>query len=285
MVECDICGDEFDTERGMKIHRTGVHSEDDNSVEKEGDNVSEEEDEGRVQVDLKTGHLMLVFLCVGFVIGGFGGYMASDVVNILENSGGIAQPEDSGSQPSLSPSEISLEGEPVLGEEDAPVTLLIYEDFECPYCEQLEMNAMPEIVDNYVETGKVKLVWKDRPLSRLHPWAADAAATMECVYREGGNDAFWPVKNQIFENQKSISTSNVQSKIKQWAANEGVSESAVQTCLDNGNPMEEVNNDSSNGRAAGVSGTPTVFVGDEELVGAQPYSRFKNVIDQQLGGQ
>jgi protein-disulfide isomerase len=307
MVECDICGDEFDTERGMKIHRTEMHSPDEDSDESSGSETSGDGSTGngnRVNLSPKLSHLMVAVLFVGFVAGGFSGYVASDVLNAATPTGqegaltvddGDNNPSpsgdqgtqdtdtgDTGSQDGLTPSEVTLEGEPVLGQEDAPVTMLVYEDFACPFCKQFEENAMPQIVENYVDSGQVKVVWKDRPLPNLHPWAEDAAATMECVYREGGNDPFWAVKDKIFANQDSISTSNVQSKIKQWAADEGVSQSAVQSCLDNGNPMEEVNTDSTNGQKLGASGTPTAYVNGEELVGAQPYSRFESIIEDAL---
>ena len=182
------------------------------------------------------------------------------------------------------PENIETEGEPVLGEEDAEVTIVVFEDFQCPFCKRFEENAFPQIKSNYVETGEVKVVWKDRPLPQLHPWAEGAAAAMECVYREGGNQAFWDTKNKIFSNQADISTSNVESQIKSWAAEEGVSESEVQSCLGDDNPMEEVNADSTEGENAGASGTPTVFVDDQKIVGAQPYSNFESAIETELGG-
>ncbi len=179
-------------------------------------------------------------------------------------------------------SQINMSGEPVLGESDAPVTMVIYEDFECPFCKRFEDNAFQNIKSNYVDTGQVKVIWKDRPLTQLHPWAEPAAAAMECVYRESGDDAFWTVKSKIFANQNSISTSNVESQIKTWAAEEGVSESAVQSCIDNDNPLEEVRRDSENGKNLGASGTPTAFVNGRKLVGAQPYSNFKSAIEDAL---
>jgi len=73
---------------------------------------------------------------------------------------------------------VSADGEPVMGQSDAPVTLYIYEDFECPFCQRFEQGALPQIVSNYVDTGQVKLVWKDFPLTQLHPWAEDGAVAM-----------------------------------------------------------------------------------------------------------
>jgi len=181
------------------------------------------------------------------------------------------------------PEEIKTEGEPVLGDEDAEVTIVTYEDFECPFCKRFEQNAFQEIKSNYVEQGEAKIIWKDRPLSQLHPWAEPAAAAMECVYREGGNEAFWNVKENVFVNQDSIETSNVESKIKTWAEEESVSESAINRCMENDNPMQEVNADSASAEEIGVSGTPTIYVENQKIVGAQPYSNFESAIEKQLG--
>lgn len=180
--------------------------------------------------------------------------------------------------------EINTTGEPVLGQEDAEVTLILYEDFECPFCKRFEQNTFPQIKENYIETGRVKAVWKDFPLTQLHPWSDDAAKTMECVYRKGGNDAFWSVKNKVFANQDSLSQENVESQIKSWASEGGVSESELEACLENGDPMEEVNADRQEGENFDVSGTPTVFVGHKKIVGAQPYSNFENEIEAALNG-
>jgi protein-disulfide isomerase len=176
------------------------------------------------------------------------------------------------------------ESDPVLGDEDAEVTMTVYEDFQCPFCKRLEDGAMDEIEENYVETGKVKIVWKDRPLPELHPWAKPAAETMECVFREE-EEAFWEVKDRIFNNQNQLSTSNVQDTIKDWAEDEGVSKESVETCLVEENPMGEVKADIEEAEMKGASGTPTSFIRNKKLVGAQPYSRFEEVIEAKLDGE
>jgi len=179
-------------------------------------------------------------------------------------------------------SDIGTDGEPVLGNKDAELTMVIYEDFQCPFCRRLEQNAFPQIESNYVDSGQVKVVWKDFPLNRIHPWAEQAAVAMECVYREGGDDVFWAVKDKVFENQDSLSTDNVESQVKQWASQEGVSESSVQGCIDRGDALEEVQGDTAEGEQNGVSGTPTAIVGDRKIVGAQPYSQFQTAIEKQV---
>ncbi|MDY6773701.1 MAG: DsbA family protein, partial [Candidatus Nanohaloarchaea archaeon] len=236
MPTCDECGEEFDSERGLHVHQSQTH---------EGSSSggsSAAGSDGYFSFELKATHALLLAFVVGVFAGGF---FMSTVNSFTGPTGTIVQnnkpsPADTGNDnPSPSPtgqqqqdtidmSKISLKGEPVLGQKDAPVTIVAYEDFECPFCKRFEQNAMPKIISNYVKTGKAKVVWKDFPLpARIHPWADEGAAAMECVFRKGGNEAFWAVKDKVFSNQESISKSNVYSKIKSFAAEEGVSKSAV----------------------------------------------------------
>ncbi|MFB6294962.1 MAG: DsbA family protein [Candidatus Nanohaloarchaea archaeon] len=255
------------------------------------------EDAGSVTLEFKTTHALLI----AFVVGVFAGGFLMSAVNSVTGLTGAAvqdtqnnptQPSDTGNNPSpsenqgadtVSMDQITIEGQPTMGSSDAPVTMVIYEDFQCPFCQRFEQNTMPKIVKNYVETGKVRVVWKDFPLPQLHPWATAAAETMECVYRQD-EDAFWAVKDKVFNNQNSLTTDNVQQRIKSWAAQEGVSESAVQSCLDSGNPSQAVQNDKSEASSIGVSGTPTAIVNGQKIVGAQPYSRFQSAIESALSG-
>jgi len=255
-------------------------------------------------VQLSVRSLVIGVFVMGVAIGFSGGIMTgsgtsligTDSADNMDVEDPTPQPSDTGSDNtgqddtndqndgnSINMDDIDLEGEPVLGQEDAPVTMVVYEDFECPFCKRFEEGAVKQIESNYVDSGQVKVVWKDRPLTQLHPWAEPAAAAAECVYREGGDEAFWNVKDKVFANQESIETSNVESKIKSWASEEGVSESAVQSCIDNDNPMEEVNADSTEGEELGASGTPTAFIDGRKIVGAQPFSNFEPVIEAALG--
>lgn len=274
-----------------------------NSNQQNSENNSETTGSSTVQLSVKS--LMAGVFIMGVAIGFSGGVITGSGGNLIgtespENIGVEDPPsqptdtgsdntgqEDSGNQgesETINMDDIDMEGEPVLGEEDAPVIMVVYEDFECPFCKRFEEGAVQQIESNYVDSGQVKIVWKDRPLTQLHPWAEPSAAAMECVYREGGDEAFWAVKDKVFANQDSIETSNVESKIKGWASEEGVSETAVQSCLDNGNPMEEVNADSTEGRNLGASGTPTAYVNGQKVVGAQPYSNFESIIESALSG-
>lgn len=291
--ECKECGDAFDTKRGRSVHQTQAHDDKDEKEEKSTEKMP--------KVMLRGMPALAAVFILGLLTGLAVGNIALTELQGQQtqlNNGEKAAPGDTQGQDgeqndpqdttgekdnNVDMSKISLEGEPMLGEKDAPVTMVLYEDFECPFCKRFENNAFNQIETEYVETGKVKVYWKDLPLpERIHPWADNGAEAMECVYREGGNDAFWKVKDRVFTNQDSISEDNVYEKIKGWASEEGVSSSDVQQCIDSGEAMNEVEQDKKGAASVGASGTPTSLVADKKLVGAQPFNRFKSVIDAEL---
>lgn len=309
--ECDACGRKFDSERGLSIHQTQAHSDEElqqteekDSSEETSNTESQKENNWSDRISISVGHGLLAVFLIGIVVG-----FTAGIVAPLNVSNGIDNPDSSGQNTDTadvnhdttpSVSKIDLEGEPVLGDENAPATLVMYEDFQCPYCRVFEQRSFGQIKTEFVDTGKLKIVWKDLPLEQLgHNWATPAAETMECVYRQD-NDAFWAVKSKLFDNQRSITEENVESQIISWAAQEGVSESAVNSCLQNSNVSEEVQEDmresnsfeteyKSQGRwIPFVSGTPSFVIfgeGDEQasqMVGAQPFSAFQNTIQSKL---
>lgn len=325
---CDQCGEEFDSKRGLHIHEGQVHgdevkdnketeNEEKEAVETDEKTDSASENEDNFPVDKRSFQIstelalfsvfvlgIAVGLSTGLLVAGSGGLDLGQVGNLPGNGEETGSNGDSGG-PTVDVSKINTTGEPVLGQSDAPVTMVVYEDFQCPFCKRFEEGAVQQIESNYVVEGDVKIIWKDFPLStpftsrNIHPWANPAAETMECVYRQD-NDAFWTVKDKVFSNQDSINTDNVQSQIIGWASEQGVSESEVQACLNNENLLEEVRSDVQEGKSFDaviqtpqgaspfVSSTPSVVVygeGDstgEPIVGAQPYGAFRDVIDSKL---
>lgn len=319
---CDECGEEFDSERGLHIHIGQVHGDEEKednteteaerSPEQGSDPKSFPVDERKLQIPVELA-LMSVFV-LGVAVGLSTGLLAAgsglslDPAESMTGNGDSpgASPSDgqdgsgSGASQTVDLSNLETEGEPVLGQEDAPVTMVVYEDFQCPFCQRFETGAMTQVNAEYVESGQVKVIWKDFPLPSLgHDWAEPSAETMECVYRQS-NDAFWNVNELIFQNQDTISTDNVEDQIISWASDEGVSGDAVRSCMENGNPMEEVNADKQEGRnfdtvvqtpqgaSQFVSGTPSSVVyaeGDETgepIVGAQPFTAVQSVIESKL---
>lgn len=249
------------------------------------------------EFSVQATHLIGLVFVLGLAIGFSSGMTASDWSNPDNEPNTVKTNDNEDSAPStVEIAKIQTGEQPKLGSDDAPVKMVIYEDFQCPFCQRFENGAMTQVIDNYVQSGKVQIIWKDFPLQRIHPWATGAAETMECVYRED-NQAFWEVKKKIFDNQDSVSRDNVEQRIIDWAADEGVSNSTIRSCLQNGAPEEAVKADmreatSFDAKVGGdsfVSGTPSVVIyrdGDkrgEPLVGAQPYSAVKQVIESELG--
>lgn len=165
--------------------------------------------------------------------------------------------------------------DPFLGDPAAPVTIVEFSDFECPFCKRFASDTEPKIIENYVKTGKVKFVYRDFPLSAIHASAQKAAEAAECADDHG---RFWPYHDRIFENQQNLSEAN----LKTWAVELGVDANTFNQCLDSGKYKDEVAKDLADGQALGVSGTPTFFINGVRLVGALPYSQFEQVIEAAL---
>jgi protein-disulfide isomerase len=179
--------------------------------------------------------------------------------------------------PTPRPTDIPREGT-TLGSPDAPLTIVEYSDFLCPYCTQAALQIVPQIEDEYVATGKVKLIWKQFPSAQLHGEAAiTAAEASECAAEQ---NAFWEYHDALFLNNTRVvfNTDN----LKRLAQELNLDTEAFNACLDEGKYSNKVADDYSEGRRRQVTGTPTFFVGQTELVGAKPYSDFKTAIDDEL---
>lgn len=169
------------------------------------------------------------------------------------------------------PSAIKLEGANILGKADAPITIVEYSDFQCPFCSRAYSDAVTGIKNNYVESGKVKIVYKHFPLS-FHPEAEPAALASECAAEQG---KFWEFHDKIFENQAEISTASY----KKWATELGLDAAKFNTCVDSKKYLSKVRADFVEGQQVGIQGTPGFFVEGELVSGAQPYTVFQQKID------
>lgn len=170
----------------------------------------------------------------------------------------------------------SLEGEPVIGNANAKITIVEFSDFECPYCAKYVLETYPQIKQAYIDTGKIKMVFKNFPLISIHSYAEIAAQASECANEQG---KFWEYKEKLFQNQDALSASN----LKMYAKDFGVNESQFNACLDSKKYANEVEQDLEDGISARVKGTPTFLIGeDEKLVGAQPFSAFQKIIEEKL---
>jgi len=181
-----------------------------------------------------------------------------------------------------------LDDDPVKGNPDATITIVEFSDFQCPFCQRFHQTTLPLILENYVDTGKVKFVYRDYPIQNLHPnGAISTALAAECADEQG---KFWQYHDKLFQTQKNwerLASADVVNELKTFAADLELDTNQFNDCLNSGKYIDEVNNDLQDGASYGITGTPGFFIGNEErgyikVSGAQPYSVFQNILDQML---
>ncbi|MEK7524445.1 MAG: DsbA family protein [Patescibacteria group bacterium] len=171
----------------------------------------------------------------------------------------------------------------VLGKTDAPITLVEFSDFQCPYCSRFFTTSLPAIEENYIKTGKVRLIYRDFPLDK-HPQAQLTAEAAECA---GDQGKYYEMHDMIFEEQDGWSGNPDAAKVmKDYARKIGLDAKKFATCLDSNAPAAEVRKDLIDGATAGVDGTPGFFVNGKLVSGAMPYEAvFKPIFDAELAGK
>lgn len=171
--------------------------------------------------------------------------------------------------------EVSVDDDPVRGDPNAPVTMIEFSDFECPFCARFFTETLPTIEERYVATGKVRFVYRDFPIPALHAHALKAAEAGGCANEQG---KFWELHDTIFENQGAMTVED----LKRYAAELGLNAPTFNTCLDSGKYADEVEADVKAGEVAGVRGTPGFFINGRLVSGAQPTGNFVQIIEEEL---
>ena len=171
----------------------------------------------------------------------------------------------------------------IRGDKNAPVTLIEYSDFECPFCKKF-VPTVDKILEEF--DGDVRVVYRHFPLS-FHANAQKQAEASECANELGGNDAFWEFHDAIFERTTAGGTGFALSALTPLAEELGLNGKKFQECLDSGKYASHVQEDMSGGQAAGISGTPGSIIidakGNAQLVsGAVPYESIKVILDAAL---
>lgn len=177
--------------------------------------------------------------------------------------------------------DVSADDDPFLGNPDAKVVLIEFSDFQCPYCRKFWRETLPSIKKEYIDTGKIKFVYRDLPLS-IHPGALPAAMASHCAQDQG---KYWEYHDKMFAEQDKQGQNTVEfgsAELKSWAREIGLNGDEFDACLDSQKYFEEVNKDSQEGFAAGVEGTPTTFVNGRPVVGALSFETFQTLIENEL---
>jgi len=170
-----------------------------------------------------------------------------------------------------------------IGDPNAPVTIIEFTDYQCPYCERHFTETLPSLQADYIDTGKVRYVFKDFPLTTIHPQALLAAEAARCA---GVQDAYLPMHDALFANQSQWSgQSNAAERFVEYAANIGLDSEAFRACLESGEMETAVLADQAEGLNFGVSGTPAFFINGYLLSGALPYTNFSQALESLLAAQ
>lgn len=165
------------------------------------------------------------------------------------------------------------EGAPSRGKKDAPVTLVEFSDFQCPYC-QAAAPVLHQVAEKYGD--KVQIIYRQYPIPSLHPFALKAAEASLCANDQG---KFWEMHDTMFADQKKLSVSD----LKATARRLGMDQKKFDNCMDTGRYVEQVQNDQKEGQKAGINGTPAIFINGTYVEGGSvPFTTLAPLIDKEL---
>lgn len=265
-------------------------------IEEIEDHVEAEDAEAEAETDdkvstltFKRSHVYAALLPLTFVVGLAVGYIfwGRDVVTVAAPTTSDAQQVEAGAQAQADaqaqaiPQEVTRydipeDDDPVLGPDDAAITIIEFSDYECPYCRRWHLEVLPQIQATYGD--QVRLVYRDFPLTSIHANATPAAAAANCAGEQG---FYWEFSERLFSMELSLSKSSYE----QYASQLDLDMDTFLACLESGDQNDEVIADYEYAANLGVRSTPTFFVNGIPLVGAQPFEVFQELIDQELAGE
>lgn len=189
-----------------------------------------------------------------------------------------------GSRPQPKAAMVTVKGRPTLGRAEAPVTMVEFSDYQCPFCRRFVVATLPLLKKHYIDTGKLRYVFSDFPLDNIHPDATKAAEAAHCAGEQG---RYWVMHDLLFQNARDLSVPS----LNRHAQSLGLDSGEFGTCLESGRYLATIKSARAEGVKAGVRGTPTFFLGPstsgdgivgKPLVGARPFPAFKKLIDSLL---
>lgn len=212
----------------------------------------------------------LIGISSGYLIWGNDGSGTTTVVADSETNSPTNPPSLSATE-ELPRFEIPIDDEPYLGPEDAPIVIVEFSDFNCGFCRRFHDETFNEIMDSYPD--QIRFVYRDFPITSAESFVAAQAA--QCAYEQG---EFWEYHDLLFSGQMPLGIGAYET----YATELGLDSEELLNCVDSERYAEEVSEDASFASNLGVTGTPTFFINGVPLVGAQPFSRFAQVIEQEL---
>jgi protein-disulfide isomerase len=181
------------------------------------------------------------------------------------------------------PIKLDISNHPFKGDASAPLTLVEFSDYECPFCGKHFLETLPRLEREYVQKRRLKYVFRNFPLASIHKNSIKSAEAAACAGEQG---MYWPMHDKLFTNQKALGAKDIIA----YAETVGLAPTKFRECMDTRAQLARVEKDLVDGEKAGIKGTPTFFLarskGDDALVtvlaiirGAQPFARFKELID------
>jgi protein-disulfide isomerase len=165
--------------------------------------------------------------------------------------------------------------DPAFGPKNAPITIVEFSDYQCPYCKSWHEQVYHRLISEYGD--KIRFVYRDFPLTQIHPGAQPAAEAANCALDQ---DKYWEYHDAIFSGNYDLTRDG----FLKIAADLSMDTGSFADCIDSNKYADEVQTDQQDGISLGVQSTPTFYINGFQVVGAQPYENFKNVIDQILAG-
>ena len=222
----------------------------------------------------KDNFLAMSILIAAFVIGGSFIYGAGVNGTPDENKGANVADILGEAPKGVTP---TIDDDVILGDPNAPVTVIEFSDYQCPFCKKLFDETETVIRTKYIETGKVKMVLRDFPLEQIHPFARAASEAAECAKDQG---RYWEYHDALFAKQ-SLMTGDA-AFFSGIAKELGFNVKEFDSCVSTRKYKDEVDKDIQDGIAAGVQGTPATFINGKLVSGAVPVSVFESEIEAAL---
>ena len=215
-----------------------------------------------------------VGVLLGYVVWGFDPDAGQTAQTVAQPSGPIAAAPIT-EEPQFVRYDIPAEGFPSIGPANAPITIVEFSDYQCPFCRRWHEQVYEPLLAAY--PGKIRMVYRHLPLTSIHP---DAFAAAEAAMCAGDQDAYWPYHEKLFSSE----TLGMQTYV-QYAQELSLDMEAFQICMTENKFKEAIEADSDFAVNLGVRSTPTFFINGLAIVGAQPLDVFKQVIDKELAGE
>lgn len=232
-------------------------------------------------------NLQTIFMALSMLV--IGATLALVGMEISQNTtaGVVVAVNDNEAAPSaVTIVDVDADDDAYMGEDDAPILMIEFSDFQCPFCRKFYNETLAQIKENYIDTGLVKFVYRDLPLVSLgHTGAIPAANAAACAREQKGDEMFFAFHNKIFDGQNLLGNGTVSipdESLYQYAEELGLDMDAFSSCQENLDYEDEINADAEVAKSIGINGTPGFVINGQIVTGAYPYSTFESVFEELL---